>query len=314
MSHLFNRLVSKPKFWDYKKGSFWSTILLPFSAIYLLLSFLIKISKKRKKFSIPIICVGNIYIGGTGKTPLVREIYKITKSFGKNPAFIKKNYEYVKDEINILKKTGKTYYEKNRSQSINLSISHKHDTIILDDGFQDFSVKKDFSILCFNSKQQVGNGFIIPSGPMREPLSSILRSNCIMINGEKNLEFEHKINKITKDKKIPIFYSKYKIRNIKKIENIEVIAFAGIGNPNNFFDLLRDNNIKIKKTYSFPDHYEYTDEDFIKIIGDKSTKIVTTEKDYYRIKDHQKFNFECINVDLKIEKEDEFKKLIKESL
>ena len=192
MSYLFKN-SGKRKFWDYKR-IFWSTILLPFSAIYLLLSFLIKISKKRKKFSIPIICVGNIYSGGTGKTPLVREIYKITKSFGKNPAFIKKNYEYVKDEINILKKTGKTYYEKNRSQSINLSISHKHDTIILDDGFQDFSVKKDFSILCFNSKQQVGNGFIIPSGPMRE-LNSILRS---MYNDKwrKNLELSIKLIKL----------------------------------------------------------------------------------------------------------------------
>ena len=87
---------NKPKFWDYKKLSIWSILLFPFSIIYFFLSNINKI-KVSKKFNIPVICVGNIYLGGTGKTPLVKEIFKIFKSFGKNPAFVKKYYDYLED-------------------------------------------------------------------------------------------------------------------------------------------------------------------------------------------------------------------------
>ena len=94
---------------------------------------------------------GNIYIGGTGKTPLVREIFNITKSLGKNPAFVKKYYNNIYDEISMLQNTGKVYTNHRRQESISLSASDNYDVAILDDGFQDFSLKPDFSILCFNS-------------------------------------------------------------------------------------------------------------------------------------------------------------------
>ena len=122
-----------------------------------------------------------------------------------------------------------------------LSASNKHDAAILDDGFQDFSIKPNFSILCFNSKQMIGNGLIIPAGPLRESLRAIKRADCIIINGNKNLEFENKIFEITKNKNFKLFYSKYKIKNIDKFRNKKITAFAGIGNPSNFFELLKEN-------------------------------------------------------------------------
>jgi len=265
--------------------------------------------KVEKKFPIPIICIGNIYVGGTGKTPLALEIFKIIKSYGKNPAFIKKGYDYLYDEIQMLDKAGKTYSNRNREEAINSIISDKHDIAILDDGFQDPSIKKDFSILCFNSRQLIGNGFLIPSGPLRESFKSIKRADCIVINGDRNIEFENKINKINKN--IKIFYSKYKIKNIENFKNKEIVAFAGIGNPSNFFHLLKENNINVKKTYSFPDHYNYSENDFSKIIGDKNMKIITTEKDYFRMNDRQKQNCEFVKVDLEIENKSEFVNLIK---
>ena len=241
----------KPKFWDHSGLSFWSIILYPFSLLFLVTSLVIRLLKTQKKFPIPVICVGNIYLGGTGKTPLALEIFKIVKSSGKNPGFIKKGYDYLYDEIQMLEKIGKTYLNKNRKEAISELISLKHDVAILDDGFQDFSIKKDFSILCFNSKQLIGNGLVIPSGPLRERVSANLTPDCIVINGDENLEFENKINKIKGKKNIPIFYSKYKIKDIEKIKNKEITAFAGIGNPPNFFDLLKENNLNIKKTYSY---------------------------------------------------------------
>ena len=307
----------KPTFWDYPKITLWSIILFPFSIIYLGIIWITKILaifKTHKKPTIPVICVGNIYLGGTGKTPLVREIFNIAKSLGKNPAFIKKHYDYLSDEIKMLRETGETYTSDKRHTSIFLSIFNNHDVAILDDGFQDFSIKPDFSILCFNSKQMVGNGFVIPSGPLREKLNAIIRANCIIINGQKNLEFEKKLFKNMGNKKLHIFYSKYKIKNIEKFKNKEITAFAGIGNPSNFFDLLRENNLKIKETYSFPDHHNYSEKDFKKIIKDNSTKIITTEKDYYRINETQKQKCEYVKIDLEIENKDKFKEIIKSYL
>ena len=277
----------KPKFWDQPIISFWSILLFPFSLVFLLTSLIIKIFKTQKKFSIPIICIGNIYVGGTGKTPLTSEIFKILMSSGKNPGFVKKSYSYLSDEITMLKNIGKVFYDKNRTHAIRKLILEGYNVAVLDDGFQDFTIKKDFSILCFNSKQLIGNGLVIPSGPLRENFNSILRANCIVINGDKNLEFENKIKKTFK-KEIKIFYSKYKIKNMENLQNKEIIAFAGIGNPSNFFDLLKENNLNLKKTYSFPDHHFYSQKDFDKIIRDNGTKIVTTEKDYYRMNDEQK--------------------------
>jgi len=306
----------KPKFWDYREISFWSTILIPLSIIYLLIVWLRRIPSRFKtypKYSHPIICVGNIYLGGTGKTPLAKEIFKFLKSAGKNPAFIQKDHNYLIDEMKMLKNIGETFSAKNRIEAIDLSIIKGHDVAILDDGFQDFSIKPNFSILCFNSKQLIGNGFVLPSGPLREPLRSVLRANCIIINGDKTketLEFEKEITKSYSGRKLHFFYSKYKIKNIEKLQNKEIVAFAGIGNPSNFFDLLKENNIKIKKTYSFPDHHNYSKKDFDKILGDKSTKIVTTEKDYYRMNDKQKENCDYVEINLEIENKNKLESLI----
>ena len=305
---------TKPKFWDHSGSSFWSIVLYPFSVLFLFVSLAIKLLKKQKKYHIPIICVGNIYLGGTGKTPLALEIFKIVKSSGKNPGFIKKGYDYLYDEIQMLKKIGKTYLNKNRTEAIHKLISLGHDVAILDDGFQDFSIKKDFSILCFNSKQLIGNGFLIPSGPLRESLQSIKRAECIVINGTKNSEFENKIKKINEN--IKIYYSKYKIKNLNKFKNKKVIAFAGIGNPSNFFDLLKENNINVKETISYPDHHNYTEVDYSFLIKKKEQDVLlaTTEKDYCRLNEKMKNSFDYIDVELEIDNKNEFINLINSKL
>ena len=304
----------KPKFWDHSGSSFWSIILYPFSLLFLVTSLVIRLLKTQKKFPIPVICVGNIYLGGTGKTPLALEIFKIVKSSGKNPGFIKKGYDYLYDEIQMLEKIGKTYLNKNRKEAISELISLKHDVAILDDGFQDFSIKKDFSILCFNSNQLIGNGFLIPSGPLRQTFQSIKQAECVVINGTKNLEFEDKIKKINEN--IKIFYSKYKIKNLNKFKNKKVLAFAGIGNPSNFFELLKENNINVKETISYPDHYNYSEEDYGFLIKKKEQDVLlaTTEKDYYRLNEKMKESFDYVDVDLEIDNKNEFINLINSKL
>ena len=303
----------KPEFWDYPNLSIWTILLYPFSLIFTFAFFISRLFKVQKKFPIPIICIGNIYVGGTGKTPLALEVFKIIKSLKKNPGFIKKGYDYLHDEIQMLKNFGEVFTNKDRKKGINSLILSDHDVAILDDGFQDFAIKKDFSVLCFNSKQLIGNGFVIPSGPLRENFSSIKKADCIFINGDKNLEFENKINKINESLKI--FYSKYKIKNLEKFKNKKVIAFAGIGNPKNFFDLLKINNLDIKKTISFPDHYNYTESDYNSLIkNDHDEMMITTEKDYSRIDERMKKYFHYVELDLVIENKNEFVNLIKSKL
>jgi len=312
--------LKKPKFWDYKKKSIWLILLFPLSIIYLILLRMSRIPSffKSHKNIHPIICVGNIYLGGTGKTPLAAEIFKLLKSDGKNPAFVKKYYDYLLDEIKMLREIGDTFSDKDRLKAINLSILNENDVAILDDGFQDFSIKPNFSILCFNSKQLIGNGFVIPCGPLRESLSAVLRADCIVINGNKTketFEFEKEIQKkYFREKKLYFFYSKYEINNIEKLKNKEITAFAGIGNPSNFFDLLKENNLIIKKTFSFPDHHNYSQADFDKILSDKSKAIFTTKKDYIRLSDKQKAICDYVDIDLKIENKEEFKNLIENHL
>ena len=310
-------MIKKPKFWDYKKISIISILLLPFSGIYIFLFWIFKFYKSFKalrKTNIPIICVGNIYLGGTGKTPLVREIFHIIKSFGKNPAFIKKYYTYISDEIKMLENSGSVFSSNKRSGSISLAEANNYDVALVDDGFQDFSIKPNFSILCFNSKQMIGNGLIIPAGPLRESLRSIKRANCIIINGNKNLEFENKIFEITKNKNCNLFYSKYKIKNVDKFRNKKITAFAGIGNPLNFFELLKENKLDIIKTFTFADHHNYSKKDFEIINKEKTNTLVTTEKDFYRMTDEQKKNCDYVEVELEIENKEEFKRLIKNYL
>ena len=305
----------KPKFWDYKKISWKSILLFPLSKAYQIFFWILKVFSnltKHNKTTIPTICVGNIYLGGTGKTPVAREIFKIAKSFGKNPAFIKKYYDYLSDEIKMLEKTGKVYINKKRHDGIFLSAKDNHDVAILDDGFQDFSIKPNFSVLCFNSKQMIGNGQLLPSGPLRERLNAIKRADCVIINGARNLDFEEKIYSIKKE--INIFYSFYKIKNIEKYYGKKINAFAGIGNPENFFNLLRENKIDLIKTYIFPDHHNYSKKDFEIMTKEKSNILVTTEKDFTRMNEDQKKKCNIIEVDLEIENFQKFKDLIKSYL
>jgi len=306
----------KPEFWDYSRLSFWSIILYPVSLLFLFTSLLIKLLKIQKKFPIPIICVGNIYVGGTGKTPLAKEIFQITKSLDKNPAFIKKYYSYLDDEINMLQKTGKTFFLNKRKDSIEALIKNGYDLAILDDGFQDLSIYKNFNIVCFNQKQWIGNHFVIPAGPLREKLSSLKRADCILINGNKDTKIENQIYK--KNKSAKIFYSKYKPLDIDRFKEKKICAFAGIGNPKNFFELLKENNLNLVNTFSYSDHHDYSYTEIENIVKKFSDCILlTTEKDYCRIpldSVPKGFKIEYLKIRLEIENKDNFIKLIKDKI
>ena len=307
--------LKKPLFWS-KNNNLYSFILFPFSLLIQLLFFFKNIFLKTKKISIPVICVGNIYLGGTGKTPLSIEIVRILKKFNMTPVLVKKFYTDQFDEIDLINSKNIKII-KNSSRYIALKEAEERGfkSIVLDDGFQDHSIYKDLSILCFNEKQLIGNGFTIPAGPLREPLSALRRSKIILINGKKNEDFENKIKSINNE--INIFYSKYIAQNSHKFLNENILAFAGIGNPENFFDLLKENNINVEKKISFPDHYNYSKKELdklLKISKENNLKLLTTEKDFFRIKHFNTTDIDYLTIKLEIINEELFEKELKKHL
>jgi tetraacyldisaccharide 4'-kinase len=293
----------KPEFWDKKKNSFLSILLYPISIIYYLISIIKKKISITNKFNIPIICVGNIYIGGTGKTSVAIEIAKIlnqsqkicflTRGYGrksKKDIYLSeinmpnKNVLETGDEPLLLNKFGHVYISNNRVEALNIITKLGYNVIILDDGFQDRRIFKDLNIICFDAKNWVGNGKLIPAGPLREPLSSIKEANLIIAKGEKNETIEKEIKKIIPN--IKIIYTKNQIENIETLKNKNFIAFTGIGHPHSFFNTLLANNLKIIKQIIYPDHFQFYEKDYRNLLQESEKnqcELITTEKDYMRL-------------------------------
>jgi len=302
-------IFKKPLFWDYKKPNLLSYFLLPLTLPIIIRNFFFTTLKKKKFPEIKTICVGNIYLGGTGKTPLCIKIYEILKEKNFNIATVKKFYKNQKDEQLLLQKKTTTIIANTRKEAVLESIKKKYAVLIFDDGLQDSQIDYDKKLVCFKSNNWIGNGRIIPAGPLREKISSLKRFDAIFLNGNKdnNKELKEKILRINSN--IKIFQTSYKISDINKYDlNSEYLIFSGIGEPKDFKNLLIENGFKIKKEIIFSDHFEYTSKEINKILDlakNENLKILTTEKDYMKLS--QSFNKEIsfLDIDLEIENQKE---------
>ncbi len=296
-------ILKKPKFWDDKKPNFISYFLLPLTYLISLINFLYK-TKKIKSDKIKTICVGNIYIGGTGKTPVSIKLKKILDNLNFKTAFIKKNYIDQIDEQKILSLNGKLFCKKNRADALNDAINQNFEVAIFDDGLQDRKLKYDLSFVCFNIETWIGNGLCIPSGPLRENLKSLKKYDAIFLNGnnENTIEIENTIKNIKPN--LRIFKTIYLPSNIETLDlNHNYISFSGIGNPNNFLKTLKKNKFKIVRDITFPDHYNYSNKDILKIkdmAKNLNARIITTEKDYNRLNKNQSEEINYLKIKLKI--------------
>ena len=307
----------KPNFWDYKKPNLIAYILLPFTYIIKLISF---INKKEKIVSkrIKTICVGNIYLGGTGKTPISIKINQILKNLNFKTAFVKKKYRDQEDEQKILSTYGKLFCENNRIDALKDAINENIEVAIFDDGLQDKILSYDITFVCFNSQSWVGNNLCIPSGPLREDLKNIKKYDAVFLNGngENIIEIKNIIKNIKPD--LEIFNAEYVPLNMEKIDiNQNYLAFSGLGNPDSFLKTLKKSNIKIVKTLNFPDHYYYSNKDIAKIkevAKDLKAKIVTTEKDYNRLNKLNSEGIDFLKIELKIVNENQLINFLKKKL
>ena len=302
--------LKKPKFWDYKKPHLYCYLLLPCSIILSLIS---KIRSKPKftNPNIKTICVGNIYVGGTGKTSLAIKIKEILEKKDIKVCFIKKFYPDQIDEQKLLSKNGKLFTSLKRITALDEAISQGYKMAIFDDGLQDISIKHDLEIVCFNNLNWIGNGFTLPSGPLRESINNLKFYNNVFLNGnEEHLtNIKNQIKKI--NPKININQGKYVPLNIEDFnKEHNYIVFSGIGNHKTFVNMLKNNNLKIVDDLEYPDHYQYSKRDIDKIVNkakEYNARILTTEKDYLRLDSFDKSEVLFVKSTLEIEDE---KKLI----
>ena len=227
----------------------------------------------------PVICFGNILSGGVGKTPIVRNVAKffdapvIMRGYKKS-----KETDSIGDEAKMLSADDILVHVGNRKSNLILLNKQKSNTpIIMDDGFQNSSIKKDISVLVFDEGIGFGNSFLLPAGPLREKKSAMQRADAIIVIKRKNARPDFAV-----PTNVPVFYAKNsEVCSYDK--NTHVVAFAGIGYPDKFFDNVP---CKVVERIYFPDHYQYGDEDIKKLIdlaAKKNAKLLTTEKDWVRL-------------------------------
>ena len=296
--------LNKPRFWDYKKPNFIAYILLPLTFFVLVRNFFTKKFSKKKNYKIKTICVGNIYIGGTGKTPLSIKINNLLKIQGLRSTIIKKFYNDQSDEQNLIKNYTNLICKKNRLDALNDAVDQNFEFAIFDDGLQEKTITYDLKIVCFTNSQWKGNGFVIPAGPLREKIESLKNFDVIVINGDpkKNQNILNEIKQINNN--INTFETFYKPSNLKEFDNnVNYVAFAGIGNCENFYNIMIENKLKIIKKFSFPDHYNYSNNDLTKILNyakNNNAKVITTEKDYLRLNPNLAQDIKYLKLDLVI--------------
>lgn len=267
--------------WWFLRKNIVAILLLPISWIYYLVGRVVFIvrsinpMRSRRK----IICVGNIFAGGVGKTPIVRAIAQyldapiVMRGYKKN-----KNSGDCGDEANMLARAGLNVHVGDRKSNLILLNNQNQEIgpIVMDDGLQNPTIKKDVSIMVFDQGLGYGNGFLLPAGPLRQPKRAAKKADAIIVIKNKKTKKNFKL-----PDNVPVFYAKNQTVSPYD-EDVKLVAFAGIGYPKKFFDSLH--NVVAKR--AFPDHYQYTDDDINKLMmlaKKKGAKLITTEKDWVRL-------------------------------
>lgn len=311
-------MLKAPRFW-YQKRSFYAYLLSPFSLLYRLVIWCryqcYRLGlKKGWYFPVPIIIVGNITVGGTGKTPLVIWLANWLKTQGFQPGIVSRGYRSKKNKKPVLVNRNLAIDDvgdealllhertecpvviaRERPKAVKSLIEHSHCNIIIsDDGLQHLALARDIEIVVMDGSRQMGNGYCLPAGPLREPINRLNQVDYLVVNNpiEKNMEyfFRTQIKTIYQIKHPDIKVS------ISEFSGKTVHALAGIGNPNKFFKTLTDQGIEVI-THAFPDHHHYQRSD---IYFSDQLPILMTEKDAVKCRDWVDERHWCVAIDIDV--------------
>jgi tetraacyldisaccharide 4'-kinase len=301
--------LKKPSFWD-RQINILSYLILPFTIFVRVNNFLNSKKKKYLSKKLKTICVGNIYVGGTGKTPTTIKLYDLIKKI-KNVSTAKKYYLNQQDEEILLKRKTKFLTASNRKSILKLAEKKNIEVLIFDDGLQDNQIDYNFKFVCFDGDLGIGNGLLLPAGPLRETINSLKKYDVVFIKKGNNLNNLIKLIK-KHNKRIKIFITDYKVSKFSKFNRSKkYLIYSGIGNPHSFAKILKQNKVKIVDKIIFPDHHSYSNQDFNFILNkakQNNAEIITTEKDYVKVPKELQKKIKFLKVNLIIHNE---KKLIK---
>ncbi|MBX9597947.1 MAG: tetraacyldisaccharide 4'-kinase [Burkholderiales bacterium] len=296
--------------WYNKANPFLTLLLFPFSIIYAIIVrirkclFIFKL-KTQTKIAIPVVVIGNISVGGAGKTPLTKALAAELIARGIKVGIILRGYKgnadkelivktsdssaVVGDEAMIYAQAGfRVAIARKRVAAAQLLLREYPDTqlILADDGMQHYYLDRDMEICVVESSRMFGNQHVLPLGPLREGMNRLNSVDAIVVNGYENHD---RLANILAKYKVPVYYQvpefvhfynpqTQHIATVQEMKDKQLMAIAAIGNPTRFFSYLENLGVKLIKQQAFPDHYHYLKSDI-----NSQYAIITTEKDYTKL-------------------------------
>ena len=310
--------MKAPAFWD--KNGIKPKLLAPAACVYSLVT-----QQRMKnigyKSKLPVICVGNLVAGGAGKTPTAIKLGKMIQTSGKKINFLASGYNgkinivakvvendphKYGDEAVVLSAVAPTWIGKDRAEAAQLAEMDGAEVLVLDDGYQNPTLQKDFSVVVVDAEYGFGNGKVIPAGPLRETVEDgLARADAILIIGDGKPSLPKT--------KIPIFKAKVEISFPEVLKEERIVPFCGLARPEKFFNSLKKAGLDLADEISFPDHHPYLESDIKAVLGIASkfgAVVVTTEKDFVKLPQKIKMLVHIVKMDLVIENEDKLKTLM----
>ena len=267
--------MREPPFWWRQRGVA-AAMLAPFAAVYGAVAAR-RLARSGRSAGVPVVCIGNPTVGGAGKTPAALAVARMLQADGERPVFLSRGYggrlagpvlvdpsqhraADVGDEPLLLARVATDRRRaRSRARARRRAVDAGASVIVMDDGFQNPSLAKDFSVLVVDGRRGIGNGRVIPAGPLRAPLGAQLdRAQALIVVGGAARGAASTAE--ARSAALPVFGagSRRTRRSSTALGGGRVLAFAGIGDPEKFFATLRDAGVAVAATRSFDDHHRYT--------------------------------------------------------
>jgi tetraacyldisaccharide 4'-kinase len=295
--------MREPGFW-HRPSSWKSHLLRPLAALYGAVAAR-RLRRQGFDAGIPVICVGNYHVGGAGKTPTVLALAKLLRELGETPVVLSRGYggrlrgpvmvdparhlaSDVGDEPLMMSLVVPVAVARNRIDGVALAKSQRASVILMDDGFQNPSVTKDASLIVIDSQRGLGNGRVLPAGPLRAPLKpQLARTDALVVVGDGKAGVEVAAAVGTEGGRVFAAQLKADETSVAALRDKRLLAFAGIGDPARFFRTLRSCGLEVVRERGFADHHVFSESDFDALQADArrdQLTLVTTEKDFARLR------------------------------
>ncbi len=315
-------MIPAPGFWQNppERPGIAAHVLAPFAALAMRLSARRIRNGRHRRVGVPVICVGNINLGGTGKTPTVIALVERLKSRGRIPHVVSRGYggslagpvkvdarthraADVGDEPVLLAGFCPTWVSRDRYAGAVAAVAEGADVIVLDDGLQNPSLAKDVSLMVVDAVAGFGNGKVFPSGPLREPLADgLARTECVLTVGSEQAQLQFAARSPMPVGTVMAQGTLVPLATGMDWQGVRVLAFAGIGRPEKFFATVRSLGAEVIRTVALADHQPLTLRLMQRLEQDsffKGAQMVTTEKDATRLP--EAFRFRVLTVPVRLE-------------